>query len=59
MVIVKDDDASMVMTPEDALMLANRLTRAANLVLETMEDAPDVEREAARYGPAPDYPPHN
>jgi hypothetical protein len=37
---------------EDALLLANRLTRAANIVLELGEDAPDIEREAARFAPA-------
>ena len=50
-------DESVLLTPEEALLLANRLTRAANLVLETMEDAPDAEREAARFGAVPDYPP--
>jgi hypothetical protein len=40
-----------LMSAEQALMLANRLTRAANLVLESEEDVPDVEREAARFGP--------
>lgn len=50
-------DGPALLTPEEALLLANRLTRAANLVLETMEDAPDAEREAARFGAVPDYPP--
>jgi hypothetical protein len=45
------DVVSGLMSPEDALLLANRLTRAANLVLESEEDVPDVEREAARFGP--------
>ena len=36
---------------EDALLLANRLTRAANVVLELGEDTPDIEREAARFAP--------
>jgi prophage antirepressor-like protein len=30
------------------LLLANRLTRAANAVLESAEDGADLEREAAR-----------
>ena len=38
-----------LMAPEQALLLANRIVRAANLVLESTEDPPDVEREAARY----------
>ena len=38
-----------LLDPGDALMLAERLQRAASLVMEAMEDAPDIEREAARY----------
>jgi hypothetical protein len=38
------------LTPSEALLLANRLERAANLVLESEEDVPDIEREAARLG---------
>lgn len=45
-----EDEASVQMLPGAALELANRLTRAANLVLETWEDVPDVEREAGRFG---------
>lgn len=41
--------AGAVLTPEQALYLANRLQRAAGLVLESGEDLPDVEREASRY----------
>jgi hypothetical protein len=41
-----------LLTPEDALVVANRITRAANLVLESEEDCPDIEREAARFGAA-------
>jgi len=33
-------------------VLANRLTRAASLVLESEEAVPDIEREAARFAPA-------
>ena len=36
---------------EDALLLANRIQRAANIVLELGEDTPDIEREAARFTP--------
>jgi hypothetical protein len=46
------DFRSVLMTAEDALTLANRLTRAANLVFESQEDNPDIEREAARYAVA-------
>jgi len=52
-----EDDAgplvtSVLMTAEDALVLANRLQRAASLILESAEDNPDIEREAARFAPA-------
>ncbi len=49
---IKDYDgdvAGVLMDASDALILANRLQRAANLVLESAEDAPDLDREAARY----------
>jgi hypothetical protein len=49
---VSGDDrqnAYAMLSPEEALLIANRLTRAAGLVLESMEDVPDVEREAARF----------
>lgn len=45
------DGASVLMSAEDALVLAGRLTRAANLVLESDESLPDIEREAARFAP--------
>lgn len=52
-----DDHASAMLTAEEALVLANRLTRAASLVLESAEDMPDLDREAAKFGtpqePAP------
>lgn len=41
--------ASALMTPEAALTVINRLQRAVNMVLESSEDVPDVEREANRY----------
>jgi len=43
------DDAEGVFTPAEALLIANRLTRAANIVLEAEEQLPDIEREAARH----------
>lgn len=50
--LLSDDDttASALMSAGDALILAERLQRAASLVMESMEDTPDLEREAARYG---------
>lgn len=41
--------AYAMLTAEEALVIANRLTRAASLILESEEDRPDVEREAARF----------
>ena len=42
---------SVLLTPERALLVANRLTRAANFALESGEDPLDLDREAARYAP--------
>jgi hypothetical protein len=44
-----DDVVSALMDPGRALMIAERLQRAASLVMESGEDVADVEREAARY----------
>lgn len=44
-----EETLGCLMGAEEALVLANRLTRAASLILESMEDVPDVEREAARF----------
>lgn len=52
---IENDDRqgrSTLLSAEEALVLANRLTRAANLVLESQEDVPDVEREIARFDAA-------
>jgi len=48
--VSQDDDepVSVLITAEDALVLANRLQRAASLVLESEEDAADLERDIAR-----------
>lgn len=48
--VVKEGEhaGSVLLTASQALSLANRLTRAASLVLESGEDPADVEREAAR-----------
>lgn len=43
---------SVLLTAEDALTLANRLERGASLILESTEDSPDIEREAAKFAPA-------
>lgn len=45
----EDSAKSALLTPEEALTLANRLQRAASLVYESMEDSADIEREAARF----------
>jgi hypothetical protein len=56
--LVADDDseASALLDPGQALILAERLQRAAALVLEAGEDAADIEREAARYAPVESEP---
>jgi hypothetical protein len=41
--------ATCLLTAAEALLLADRLQRAAHLVLETEEDLPDPEREYRRY----------
>ena len=48
--IVGDDSA--LLSAKQALALANRLTKAAELVLESEEDVPDVERDMARFAAA-------
>ena len=54
-----DQNVGVVLTAEEALVLANRLQRAASLVLESQEDTPDIEREAARFSAPPERPmPH-
>jgi hypothetical protein len=40
--------ATCLLSAEEALLLADRLQRAAHLVLETGEDLPDPEREYRR-----------
>lgn len=41
---------SVLVPPEVALLIANRLERAANAVLESMEEPEDLERSMARFG---------
>ena len=50
--LIMSEDGNMVsalLDPAEALLLADRLQRAASLVLESGEDAADIEREAAKY----------
>ena len=48
--VFKDDaEMSVLISPDDALVIANRLQRAANLVMEAGEDLPDPEREYRRH----------
>ena len=48
----EENNASLLLTPEEALLLANRLTRGANLVLESAEQPADIERDIARLAAA-------
>ncbi len=41
--------STCLLTAEEALLLADRLQRAAHLVLENNEDLPDPEREYRRH----------
>jgi hypothetical protein len=43
---------SLLLTAEEAAALANRLDRVVNLIYESREAVPDIEREAARFAPA-------
>jgi hypothetical protein len=43
-------EETALLSAEEALIAANRLTRAANLILESEEDRPDIERDMARFG---------
>jgi hypothetical protein len=45
-------DEHVLLDAAEALVLANRITRAANLVLELAEDAPDIDRDMARFATA-------
>ncbi|MGO9298415.1 MAG: hypothetical protein ACLP52_31835 [Streptosporangiaceae bacterium] len=44
-----EDRAGVTLTAAEALLLADRLVRAAHLVLELGEDAPDPDREYQRH----------
>jgi len=37
------------LAPCEGLTVANRITRVVNLVYESAEDSPDLDREAAKY----------
>jgi hypothetical protein len=41
--------ASILLDARDALLLADRIVRAAHLALELMEDLPDLDREVLRH----------
>jgi hypothetical protein len=43
---------TVLLSAEEALTLANRLVRVANLILESEEDRPDIERDMARFAAA-------
>ena len=45
-------DGSALIDAELALTLADRLTRAAHLVLESQEEPADIERDVARFAAA-------
>jgi len=45
-------DSSALLDAELALTLADRLTRAAHLVLESQEEPADIERDVARFAAA-------
>ncbi|MGE5287798.1 MAG: hypothetical protein ACM3ML_11445 [Micromonosporaceae bacterium] len=48
--------SACLLTAEEALLLADRLQRAAQFVLETDEDLPDPEREYRRHRGNEDLP---
>lgn len=45
----EEEFASVLLGASDALLLADRIVRAAHLALELHEDLPDVEREYIRH----------
>ena len=47
-------DETALLSAEEALTIANRLVRVANLILESEEDPSDIERDMARLGAAAD-----
>jgi hypothetical protein len=47
-----EPEVSLLLSAEEALMLVNRLNRVVNLICESAEAVPDIEREAARFAPA-------
>lgn len=58
MILSGDDEnsASLLLSPEEALLLANRIQRAVNLVLESAEQPADIERDIARLAAAKEAP---
>jgi hypothetical protein len=45
-------DVAALLGPGEAALLALRIQRAVNLIMESDEDLPDIEREAARFAMA-------
>ena len=45
----EEEYASVLLGPAEALLLADRITRAAHLVLQLGEDLPDPQREYLRH----------
>jgi hypothetical protein len=45
--------ATALLDATDALLLADRITRAAHLALEVEEDLPDIEHESLRFSERP------
>jgi hypothetical protein len=43
------EDTSVLLDAGEALVLVNRIQRVVALILESDEDVPDIEREAARF----------
>lgn len=50
------EEASILLAARDALELANRIQRAAEMCLESIEDLPDTEREYQRWTRPPGAP---
>jgi hypothetical protein len=58
LVVIQDDPddpetpfmAVAGLDPDEGLAVMNRIGRAVNLIYESGEEAPDFDREAARYG---------
>jgi hypothetical protein len=56
MVALAVGDESVLLSEGDALRVAHRLIRGADLCAEAGEDPPDLERDMARFGALPELP---